>query len=189
MYNFVNYVPSFFFLSTTVTQHRPESELCCKIKEKLHRATRTLTLQVFYPYNGVYHVPLGRGSMSIAHIVNFSLLSNPPAIRETLCILFVEVLICLDFQRWTRRGQELKDKLNRGREESSEDIDVNPIPTVAGSTARLVGERNIARYSKPSRYEDRVELLSDVDDQHSAPSRYSPTRSDRSVPKNVFDDI
>lgn len=98
-------------------------------------------------------------------------------------------LICLDFQRWTRRGQELKDKLNRRREESSEDIDVNPIPTVAGSTARLVGERNIARYSKPSRYDDRVELLSDVDDQYSAPSRYSPTRSDRSVPKNVFDDI
>lgn len=62
---------------------------------------------------------------------------------------------------------------------------------VAGSSARLVGDRNIARYVKPSRNEDdRVELLSDVDDQFShTTSRYSPGRSDRSVPKNVFDDI
>lgn len=59
---------------------------------------------------------------------------------------------------------------------------------VAGSSARLVGERNVARYLKSARQDDdRVELLSDVDDQydHQA-SRYSPSRS---VPKNVFDDI
>ena len=62
---------------------------------------------------------------------------------------------------------------------------------VAGSSTRLVGDRNIARYLKPTRHEeDRVELLSDVDDQFSHPvSRYSPGKSDRSVPKNVFDDI
>ena len=97
-------------------------------------------------------------------------------------------MLDFDFQRWSRRGQELKNKLNKKREESSVDINVDPTPTVAGSSARLVGERNIARYSKPSRHEDRVELLSDVDDQY-ASSRFSPVRSDRSVPKNVFDDI
>jgi hypothetical protein len=60
---------------------------------------------------------------------------------------------------------------------------------VAGSSTRLVGERNIARYLKSSRHDDdRVELLSDVDDRYSS-SRYSPARSDRTVPKNVFDDI
>lgn len=83
----------------------------------------------------------------------------------------------------------MKDKLNKNRGESSQDITVDPTPIVAGSSARLVGERNIARYLKPSRHDDdRVELLSDVDEQYSK-SRYSPARSDRSVPKNVFDDI
>ncbi|CAB4016816.1 LMBR1 domain-containing 2-like, partial [Paramuricea clavata] len=92
-------------------------------------------------------------------------------------------------QRWTSRGQELKDKLNKNRGESSSDISVDPTPMVAGSSTRLVGERNIARYLKSSRHDDdRVELLSDVDDQYSS-SRYSPARSDRTVPKNVFDDI
>ena len=59
-----------------------------------------------------------------------------------------------------------------------------------------MGDRNVARYLKPTRKDgDRVELLSDVDDHshHDLPSsRYdsSSFRSDRSsVPKKVFDDI
>ena len=100
------------------------------------------------------------------------------------------------FKRWSSRAQELKDKLNRPRPENSRVINADPSPIVAGSSTRLVGERSVARYLKPTRDDDdRVELLSDVDEHsyHDMPSsRYSasPLRSDRSsVPKNVFGDV
>lgn len=93
------------------------------------------------------------------------------------------------FQRWKSRGRELKEKLNRSRGESSNDVNVDHTPTVSGSSSRLVSDRKIARYLKPSRDEgDRVELLSDVDDPYTS-SPYSTSRFERSVPKNVFDGI
>ena len=82
------------------------------------------------------------------------------------------------------------------KKSKAESVETTPTPIVAGSSARLVSDRNVARYLKPTRNdEDRVELLSDVDDnsyQDFRSSRFvsSPLRSDRnSVPKNVFDDI